>query len=913
MRNVHKSLLSTVIIITSFLVFIQPSYASISLLKSEKIQSVNVEKAVLLGEKRFIIELSLPCIAESREALFSFSFVKEYQKSLISLSQQNISTQLKKASIPFQTFFSFKNLFNGISVEIDPYYIDTISRLPGVKRVYGVNQYYLDRTFSIPAISAEKTWDLTDQSGNPLTGKGMIVGIIDTGVDFSHPDLGGGIGKKPDGSFYKVISGYDFSEMNTISFDPSYSYHGSHVAGIVAGTGEAGSALGKPVAKGVAPDASLISYKVFTNKSKSTGSDAILFSLEQAFLDKCDVVNLSLGRDFGWTEDPLAIACDRATEAGIIVVASAGNDGKRDLNYNLFPIHTPGTGLKAISVASSDETIKTGFSYQTKNKMLQIVGRILSNSPQTPKEKELEIVLLQGKGTEDDFKKIEVKDKVVLMKRGDVSFQEKNENAKKAGAKAIVVYNYTTGLFSGTLEKKDDNIPMLSIDKISGETLASFLEKNTLMIHFKDFSNLSTMSSFSSEGPTPDYYLKPDLSAPGSNILSSIPNSAYTYMSGTSMSAPHVSGAAAILKQLHPDFKPEEIKSLLVNYTDILKDPSVDETYSLYLQGSGRLNLLSSAKGTLVCSPVSISLKEIEKMICATEKVFSFTITNKSKIEQTLTLSAEVFQTKNVTIDFENQKVMLGPGETKQITGKLILLVDHVIADGDNQFMIHVISKDNPPLHMAGIFYYGEVKKMDPILHSFCFPTLAISPNSDGSADSNELYFLTPYLTDGLEVDLFSEDESEHLGVLNFYRGRNGAGYFSSVFDGSFFGNHLKDGFYSAIPYVLPLNKDFKDTASWIRGKVLKMLIDRVPPEMELTVNVDLLKEFIQVSGKIKDNNSNFGLFCFYEIDNDIVDLISVGSDGTFKVSIPCDETYLIIKVTAQDLAGNTFSIKKRL
>jgi hypothetical protein len=351
----------------------------------------------------------------------------------------------------------------------------------------------------------------------------------------------------------------------------------------------------------------------------------------------------------------------------------------------------------------------------------------------------------------------------------------------------------------------------------------------------------------------------------------------------------------------------------LVNYSDILKDPAKDEQYSVFLQGAGRLNLLNSVKANLIADPVSITLQNVEKLQCASEKTFSFTLTNGGQKDQTVAFSAEVMQTKNVQIEFEESSVDLKPLESIQINGKLVLLADHFLTEGDNQFMINITAPDNPPMHLAGIFYYGEPKKLDPVLYSFCFPTLAISPNNDSNADSNELFFLTPYLTDGLEVDLFSENEKEHLGVMNYYRGINGAGFFSTIFDGTIYGKSLEDGFYSAVPFILPRNKDFKDPNSWIQGRSVKMLIDRILPEMKITVTVDPLKEFINVSGSITDNNSNLGLFCFYEIDNDIVDLISVGSDGTFKVSIPMDDTYMIIKITAQDLAGNTFSIKKRL
>lgn len=898
------------LIIALGLLVLKPSFAFTNTLS---VDSLFIKEAVKLGENKFIVELNDLSLTERVNFDHQFPFFTEYQKTSLQRTQKNFINYLTKMNIPYKINFSYQNILNGFSLDIDPINLLEIEKNPLVKRVFGINKYYLHREYSIPAISANKVWDLKDSNGYPLTGKGTLVGVIDTGIDYWHPDLGGGLGKKPDGTYYKVIGGYDFSEMNPIAFDPSYSFHGTHVAGIIAGIGEAGIAVGKPVSKGVAPEANLISYKVFTSKSKSTGSDAILYALEQAVIDKCDVVNLSLGRDYGWTEDPLALACNRSAKAGVVVVASAGNSGDSDSNYNLFPISTPSTGRDTISCASSDETVKIGFSYKTETKNLKIIGRQLKNSPILPMDKEYEIVPISGSGLKNDFADVEVKGKVVLLKRGNISFQEKNDNARNAGAIALIIYNYTNGLFSGVLDPKETNLPTLGIDKEDGEELIEQQSRNKTYIQFQDFPMLSTMSNFSSKGPTPDLILKPDLTAPGSNILSSIPGGGYEYMSGTSMAAPHVSGGAAILKQLHPDFTPMEIKSLLVNYSDILIDPSKEEYYSLLKQGSGRLNLYKSVLGNIIANPVSISLQEIKKIDCESEVSFSFSLTNKNSIDETLTLSGEPIGMKKVEFQFESSTFELKPFETKIINGKLILQADHFIKEGYNEFIIHVVTERNQNMHLSGIFYYGTQKKLEPFLLSYCFPTFAISPNSDGNADSNELFFLTPYMSDGIEIDLFDENIENYIGVLNYGRERFGAGYFSTSFDGSVRGKSLSDGIYSAVPYLLPIHENYLDQKAWLKGKGIKVLIDTIPPKMTMSFGWDPLKENLHISGSITDENSTFGLFCFYELDNDFSDLISVKSDGTFDITVNPDFDYFVIKVTAQDLAGNTFSIKKRL
>lgn len=814
-----------------------------------------------------------------------------------------IDRYLRDTKIKFEYF----NVLNGFSIKTTAKDLKKIRENPTIKNIYGVNEYYLHREFSVPAVHAPEVWELKDKDGNPITGKGILVGVIDTGIDYWHADLGGGIG--PD---YKVKGGYDFAEMNAIPYDSLISFHGTHVAGIIAGIGEAGSAVGNPVPKGVAPEASLMAYKVYGAGRKSTGGDAIIAALDRSVADECDVVNLSLGKYYGWTEDPLSLACDNASKAGVIVVASAGNDGRRDSDYNKFPISSPSSGEDVISVAACDESEKDGFDVLLDSEKFSIYGSLMVYSPPLPAGEEFDIVSIPGVGRPTDFEGIDVAGKAVMIKRGELSFKEKNINAKNAGASVAIVYNNVPGLFGGTLEESDAYIPMLAISKEDGEKLLKVIqeiETPKIQIKFEKYNNLGLMASFSSEGPTPDLKLKPDLTAPGYNVLSSAPQDAYAYASGTSMSAPHVSGGAALMKQLHPDWSPKEIKSLLTNYSEKLIDPATSSPYSVFLQGAGRMNLINSSNGYIVSDPVSLSFKDMKK---DSQKEATFTLKNKGDKLSNINITTED-ETEGVLISIEPDNFTLGPNEEEVVKITLSITPNNALKKGYNEFSLKVNCDGNDKMHIEAMFYYGEFNEMDYVLLSFTYPTVAISPNYDNSGDYNYFYFLSPNMVDGVEVDLFDAEGENYIGVLTYGRERYGSGFFGVPFDGFVNGKDLPDGMYTFKPYLLPIGKDFKDSKNWVSGRSSKVIIDRVAPKLELKIKKNPNEDSIYVSGNITDSNLSLGVFLYYEIDDEDIRLINVRDDGSFSFNVPYTKDNFWVRFTAQDLAGNTTSIKKRI
>jgi len=808
------------------------------------------------------------------------------------------------SSFPIQ--YEYFHVFNGFSIEATIEEIQSIRQSPYVSTVYLAQEYYLQRETSVPHTKAPYCWEKQSIAGLHYRGQGMVIGIIDTGVDYRHGELGGGIGSTWDNTMYKVRKGYDFSEMNSIPYSIGTSNHGTHVAGIAAGNGEAGIAIRENKASGVAPDASLSVYKVFTSKKDSTGETAILMALEQSLIDKCDIVNLSLGKNFGWTSDPLSIACDRLVEAGVIVVASAGNSGLRNSTLNPFPIHAPGSGLSSISVAASDATLKDGFYFTSSSGRSHFaIGQPISPTPNASQTK-IPLEILSGNITPSTFQQREFQGKAIMVFSPDLSLQSLYHYAEQSKVHSVLVVNTKKNFTTITLPSDFDKVPMMSLSYETGNYVQSIvdIQKKPVMIHYGYQKEAITMASFSSQGPTPDFYLKPEITAPGYQISSTLTNHQYGIYSGTSMSSPHVAGGAALLKQLHSNWSPSEIKSLLVNYAQPIVNPLTQERYSIYLQGGGDLDLQNSFSGNLVVDPPTISYGSIQE----NESTW-IRITNKGTQSQTLEFHCTSPTHQKAAVVVSPYKFSIEPQETIPI--KITLEVTNDTIQGFGEFWLEALYDGDRILQIPSIFYHGTYPDMDPILTSYMFPTLAISPNNDGYGDQNHYVCLSPYNVDGIEVDLFDQTD-QFIHNLFYLRSTIGAGYYAVPFTGFHNGTPLEDGYYKIKSYVLPTGKDYKKVTDWQFGQESTVLVDTIPPELHLTHSW-LKNNTLHITGKINDENASHGLFLYYELDYDDGAMLSVKEDGSFDQTIQINENHCFIRFTAQDIAGNRSSVKKRI
>ncbi|KAG0037683.1 hypothetical protein BGZ82_002041 [Podila clonocystis] len=388
-----------------------------------------------------------------------------------------------------------------------------------------------------------------------LTGKGVRVGIIDTGIDYKHPALGGDFGPG-----FKVEVGWDFvgdlyNGKNTPvpSADPmDCAGHGSHVAGIVAANDS--------IVQGVAPQVILGAYRVL-GCSGSSNDDIILAALERAVEDKMDVINLSIGEPNGWSMNPVARAISAVKNYGIMVAVSQGNENTQ----GLFSVNYIGDSASVLSVASFINT-KVLLSFFTTP--LEPDRRILYSTPSIPGMR-LKIPLvaaINGTGLGNACVPFtsDIKGKVVMVLRGGCLFAVKAQNAVNGGAVGIIFVNNVPGSLSATIDPVKVDFGILSqteglafFEKLKAQAPESTDLTKEVIASFSDgpspFLNPAggSPSSFSSYGLDNELHIKPDLGAPGENIYSTWPtrNGSYTTLSGTSMASPHVAGALALALQ----------------------------------------------------------------------------------------------------------------------------------------------------------------------------------------------------------------------------------------------------------------------------------------------------------------------------------------------------------------------------
>ncbi|EJQ46073.1 hypothetical protein IEQ_04123 [Bacillus cereus BAG6X1-2] len=502
----------------------------------------------------------------------------------------------------------YKNAINGVAMTLPGVAVQELIQSGVVKRIFKDYEVKVEPPVetketketiqpkmadSIPQIGVDKL------HAENITGKEIKVGVLDTGVDYNHPDLKGA---------YK--GGYDFVDndadpMETTYEDwikagkptsPGYVYytnHGTHVAGTIAAQKKNNADY---AVKGVAPDVDLYAYRVL-GPWGGGNTAGILAGIDKAIADGMDVINMSLGAQ---TNDPLyatSVATNNAMLSGVVTVVAAGNAGPNEKTLG-----SPGTAALGISVGASDVSMSiptfSGSAASEKFENMQLLGKDFPDKLEDLQGQSLPIVFA-GFGKPADFTGKDLSGKIALIQRGEITFDEKIKNAKKAGAKAVIVYNNADGQIPAYLGEGVDFIPSFRLSKADGERLKSLGE---VSFKFETLSNTKTegdhLADFSSRGPVNgNYDIKPDIVAPGVSIFSTSPeyindpqdgtnySNAYVRLSGTSMATPHVTGTAALILQEHPKYTPFDVKAALMNTSDDLNGKN-----SVYEVGAGRID-----------------------------------------------------------------------------------------------------------------------------------------------------------------------------------------------------------------------------------------------------------------------------------------------------------------------------------
>lgn len=627
--------------------------------------------------------------------------------------QEATIEELKSISSEIRILLRYKSVLNGLAIWAPAEVYEKIRSLPNVSMTERAGRFKRapmaeEKTFiavgpktSVKFIGSEAAYL------QGFRGQGMKVGIIDTGIDYTHKMLGGEGTEEaykavnpaePTPAFpnKKVVGGIDLvgSAFNTSSADPKNRIpvpdanpldeagHGTHVAGTVAGLGD-----GVKTYDGVAPEALLYAIKVF-GANGSTSDEVVIGALEYAvnpsgdlkYEDQLDVVNLSLGGGYGNPHIMYAAAIKNTVRGGTVVVASAGNSGDQP-----YIVGAPSISDEAISVASSIDNMNQNVLFPAAE--FKLPGKVLTSevvegaitkplSEITSLEGELVDIGLAQQELSEEIK-ARLAGKVAFVERGVVSFAEKITRAQVAGAIAVVVMNnvddppFIMG-GDGTLP-----IPGVMISKKEGEDIRAALAAGHAVIANLKPAQLiekpwlvDTISDFSSRGPrSEDGMIKPEITAPGTNIISADIGGGDkgVALSGTSMAGPHIAGVMALLKQKYTALTPLELKSVLLGHGKIIHDKDKND-YSVSRQGAGRVQVAESLKAQVISTPATLSfgITDLE-----TQKALTLPLKLKNISDKELSLAAT--WKGSAALKLSVPAVLLAPGEEKEVLVKATL------------------------------------------------------------------------------------------------------------------------------------------------------------------------------------------------------------------------------------------------
>ncbi|MDR6226778.1 S8 family serine peptidase [Desmospora profundinema] len=730
--------------------------------------------------------------------------------------QEELSEEMKEISPDLQVGESYDTVFSGMEVTADGADIKKLAELPEVKSIYPVRTYQTTMKGSAPLIGAPEAWKEKDSKGQPLKGKGIKVAVIDTGVDAKHPDLKG-----------KVVGGYDFIDKDRTPQDGHG--HGTHVAGTIAADGKI---------KGVAPGASILAYKVLDDEGFGDTAD-IIAGVDQAVKDGADVMNLSLGMDANVPDEPMSWALERAVQNGVVAVVANGNAGP-----DRWTVGSPAATANVISVGASTKKERSPVVQVAGDRKKVEMNKIFF-SPDMPLKGTYSLVDA-GTGKTAEMKK--AKGKIALVKRTRNNVSAVAKRAKLAGAVAVIVYNNKGGdWFAEPLMVEVDDkgnklaTPIATISGGHGTYLKEQLAAGKAKVRLSSVKR-EKMTDFSSRGPAVgNWEIKPDVVAPGQNIVSTVPKtvvkSGYQADSGTSMAAPHVAGAAALLLQKHPEWNPQEVKSALANTAVPLKDTD-QKPYPKSVQGAGRIDVMKAlhTKTLAMRSSVSFGLLKPNTGVQKVEK--NVQVKNLDSRGKTYTTRVGLDKrNKGFSVDVP-KSVTAQPGETVSLP--ITLTLDTKLPRGEYTGTLYL--KDGSR-EIKVPFQALIDPKGYPLLEMLSLSEWVISPNGDNILDETVLSYYLPVSPDELTITLHREVDGK--ADYTIYRAKQpNHGAIDWVWDGKDIkGKTVKDG-----------NYDIRVTATYLgrKGEAFSsIVVDTTPPQIRLNKQTDKPR----LSGLVKEDN----------------------------------------------------------
>ncbi|MBI1855473.1 MAG: S8 family serine peptidase [Chloroflexi bacterium] len=595
-----------------------------------------------------------------------------------------------------------------------------------VQRVEYEGLYY--PTNDDPDLSLISAFDAWNVGGGPANaGEGVKVAIVDTGIDITHPcfsDAGYPAQTQlgdPSFTNNKVISAKVFNNKT-----PSQRYtpealqaHGTHVAGTVACNYNTpanvdGVAISHGIS-GVAPRALLGNYNIFPGETSNARSEDILNALEAAYADGFDIANMSLGGGASGIQDLLTIAVDNLDEANMVVAVAAGNSGPGH-----YTVQSPGSAQNALTAgaATVGHFIGTPITSGSDTAAGASGDFATVSSDLTANLAAVSGTGINGLNTAcSALPANSLNGQIALIARGTCSFSTKIRNAQNAGAVAAVVSNSVAGDPIAMGQDGTPNQPTIFA------YMVSVTDAGILKTHDTQATTISAtpaylvtgnddfMAGFSSQGPTDvDFRVKPDVVAPGVNVLSSIPYQfcaappCFAFFQGTSMATPHLAGSAAVVRWLHPDWSAAQIRSAIVNTADqgvLKKSSSTALEQDANIIGAGRENLLSAVNATVALDPVSVSFGAVPSGSGQTS-TFDVTLTNLSGGAATLDVAVGAGDS-SVTYSVSPSSLSLGMGQAGVFTITMSSIKG--AAAGDHQATL-TISNDGTEVAHAAVYTF---------------------------------------------------------------------------------------------------------------------------------------------------------------------------------------------------------------
>lgn len=571
---------------------------------------------------------------------------------LARFQQKSIQNEISKNVLDgekLEVLHSYTTVENGFAAVVPYGKLEEIRQLPGVAAAYAAPVF---------KVAPDMPTTMTELGGLENTsgyqGEGMVIAIVDSGLEISHPlftqapttpalakndlenvlasknlkaeDKKSGITASQVYKTAKVPFAFDYADNDLDVAPNGAGDHGTHVAGIAA----ANAGVVADVV-GVAPQAQILAMKVFSSSGSNGATWAdILAAADDAVALGADVINMSLGSTCGFStpegEEGVAEVLENIASSGVMLSISAGNEYSAALGTRIGKGHaltqnpdygtvaSPSSYSQPLSIASVEKADSIDSCYLTVGERKvafndtvedKTVENVKDDSPsfRSLAGKELEYVVVPNAGETKDYNGLSVEGKIALVSRGSVEYNAKKNAAKEAGAIGILVYNNEPGMLYMQLDNYD--LPSAFISQADGKALAAVAEGNrklTVSTSYGKVDNPTSgeMSDFSSWGVTPELTLKPDLTAPGGNIKSATTGGGYTTKSGTSMSAPFVSGAMALVKQCieQNDLASTEtdkanlVSNLLMSTADLVMAGTAP--YSPRKQGAGSVNIAAA-------------------------------------------------------------------------------------------------------------------------------------------------------------------------------------------------------------------------------------------------------------------------------------------------------------------------------